>query len=299
MVTDAVMETNFPGLRLRNRGKVRDIYDLGDSLLIVATDRISAFDVVMADPIPDKGRVLTELSLFWFGLMADVVPNHFITADLREYPDRTEPYHDVLEGRSMVVRKAEVLPIECEARGYLAGSAWKEYRDSGTVHGEVMPEGLVESSPLPQPIFTVATKAESGHDINITLAQAADMVGREVVDEAGRLTLAIYQRGYDYARERGIIIADTKFEFGWYEGRLILVDEVLTPDSSRFWPAADYQPGRPQNSFDKQYLRDYLETLDWDKSPPPPPLPPEVIANTRGKYLEAKQRLVGERGSEQ
>ena len=295
MVQQALLETNFPDLRLSNRGKVRDIYDLGDALLIVATDRISAFDVVMADPIPDKGRILTELSLFWFGLVADLAPHHLITATVSEYPDATRPYREALEGRSMLVRKAEVLPIECVARGYLAGSAWKEYRESGTVHGQVMPEGLLESSPLPEPTFTVATKAESGHDINITLEQAADMVGRDTLEEVGRLTLAIYSRGDEYARSRGIIIADTKFEFGWHDGRLILIDEVLTPDSSRFWPADEYEPGRPQNSFDKQYLRDYLETLDWDKSPPPPPLPTEVIANTRAKYLEAKQRLVGDR----
>jgi len=295
MVDNALLETEFSGLRLHNRGKVRDIYDLGDALLIVATDRISAFDVVMADGIPDKGRILTELSLFWFEFLADLAPDHLIAADVSEYPEETRPYRDTLAGRSMLVRKAEVLPIECVARGYLAGSAWKEYRESGTVHGQVMPEGLLESSALPEPTFTVATKAESGHDINITLEQAADMVGRDTLEEVGRLTLAIYSRGDEYARSRGIIIADTKFEFGWHDGRLILIDEVLTPDSSRFWPADEYEPGRPQNSFDKQYLRDYLETLDWDKSPPPPPLPPEVIANTRAKYLEAKERLVGDR----
>ena len=291
-----VFETSLPGIPRLARGKVRDIYDLGETLLIVATDRLSAFDVVMPNPIPDKGRVLTQMSLFWFDLLQDMVENHLITAEVRDYPAALQPFRDQLEGRSMVVKRAEVMRIECVVRGYLAGSGWKEYQQKGTVCGIALPPGLRESDKLPAPIFTPATKAESGHDENITPAQAAEMVGEETYRYLESRSLAIYQKAADYAVARGIIIADTKFEFGRYEDRMILVDEVLTPDSSRFWPLDDYQPGRSQASFDKQPVRDYLETLDWDKSPPAPNLPQEVVAGTSARYRGAYRLLTG-RGS--
>jgi phosphoribosylaminoimidazole-succinocarboxamide synthase len=286
-----ILETNLPGVPLLARGKVRDIYDLGDQLLIVATDRISAFDVVMPNGIPDKGRVLTAMSLFWFDLTKDLVENHLITADVSAYPASLLPYSDQLAGRSMLVKRATVVPIECVVRGYLAGSGWKEYQEKGTVCGIALPAGLRESDKIPGPIFTPATKAESGHDINIPPSQAMEIAGKETYRQLESIGLAVYQRAADYARDRGIIIADTKFEFGRYQGRLILVDEVLTPDSSRFWPLDDYQPGRSQKSFDKQPVRDYLDALDWNKQPPAPDLPAEVVEGTRERYLKALDRL--------
>jgi len=288
----AVYETDLGDLPLKSRGKVRDIYDLGDCLLMVASDRISAFDVVMAEPVPDKGRVLTALSLFWFDFLGDVVEHHLLTADVDQFPAECQPYRDQLAGRSMIVKKAEPLPVECIVRGYLSGSGWKDYLATGEVCGYKLPVGLQESARLDQPLFTPSTKAELGqHDLNISPEEAARLVGSDVAQEAKRIALELYTRARDYAADRGIIIADTKFELGVQGGRLILIDEVLTPDSSRFWPADKYQVGRGQPSFDKQYLRDYLETLDWDKAPPPPPLPGEIINNTRARYLEALERL--------
>ena len=288
-----LLETNFTDVPFLARGKVRDIYDLGSQLLIVATDRISAFDVVMPNGIPDKGRVLTQMSLFWFEFTESIVENHLATADVTEYPASIGKYLEVLAGRSMVVRRAEVVPVECVVRGYLAGSGWKEYQESGTVCGIELPAGLKESDKLPQPIFTPATKAESGHDINITPKQAMGIAGEETYRGLERISLALYTKAADYARERGIIIADTKFEFGRAGGELILIDEVLTPDSSRFWPLEEYQPGRPQRSFDKQPVRDYLESTGWDKKPPPPALPAEVVERTRARYREALALLTG------
>jgi phosphoribosylaminoimidazole-succinocarboxamide synthase len=294
-----MLHTNFPDLALFNRGKVRDIYDLGlpasggRALLIVATDRISAFDVVMPNGIPDKGRVLTALSLFWFDLTREVVPNHLITADCDQYPPAARRCAGVLRGRSMLVHKAKVVPIECVVRGYLAGSAWQEYGRLGTVCGIELPPRLRQSEKLLEPLFTPSTKAESGHDENISPERAAELVGPDLYVRLERLSVAVYRKAEDYARSRGIIIADTKFEFGLRDGDLIVVDEVLTPDSSRFWDANDYQVGRPQEALDKQFLRDYLETLDWNKQPPAPELPPDVIAGTRAKYLEACRRITG------
>ncbi len=290
---NVILETNLPGIKLLSRGKVRDIYEVGDELLIVATDRISAFDYILPTGIPRKGEVLTQLSLFWFDFLKDVVPTHIITADVDAYPEPLPQFRDQLAGRSMLVTRAKMLPVECVARGYLAGSGWKDYRKTGAVCGIKLPPGLQESSQLPEPIFTPATKATSGHDINISFDEAAEMIGREVAGKVRDLTLDIYSRAAEYARERGIIIADTKFEFGFVDGELILADEVLTPDSSRFWPADEYEPGRPQRSFDKQYVRDYLESIHWDKKPPAPALPPEVARNTSEKYLEAYRRLSG------
>jgi phosphoribosylaminoimidazole-succinocarboxamide synthase len=264
-----------------------------DKLLIVATDRISAFDVVLPNVIPEKGRVLTALTLFWLDLVRDLAPNHLITADVREYPAPLQKYAAELEGRSMLVRRCEVVPFECVVRGYLAGSGWKDYQKTGAVCGIALPPGLQESEKLPGPIFTPATKAEAGHDLNVSEAEMARAVGAELTTTLERLSLAIYTRAADYAASRGIIIADTKFEFGRVNGRVILVDEVLTPDSSRFWPAAEYVPGKPPSSFDKQYVRDYLERLSWNKQPPAPELPPEVIRRTTEKYLEAYRFLTG------
>jgi len=288
-----ILQTNLPNIPLLARGKVRDIYDLGQQLLIVATDRISAFDVVMPNGIPGKGRVLTAMSLFWFDLTSDIVENHLITADVSRYPASLQPYADQLTGRSMLVKRAKVVPIECVVRGYLAGSGLKEYREKGTVCGIVLPAGLRESGKLPEPIFTPQTKAETGHDENISPGQAAAIAGEDTYRQLESISLAVYQRAADYARDRGIIIADTKFELGWHENRLILVDEVLTPDSSRFWPLDDYQPGRSQKSFDKQPVRDYLDALDWGKQPPAPELPVDVVEGTRERYLEALSRLTG------
>jgi len=289
----AIMYTDLPGLSLLNRGKVRDIYHLGDALLIVATDRISAFDVVMPNPIPDKGRVLTAMSLFWFHLLREAVPNHLISARVEDYPPAARPYARQLAGRSMLVRKAQVVPVECVARGYLAGSGWQEYRRQGTVTGLPLPAGLQESDQLPTPIFTPATKAASGHDLNISMAACIALVGESMARELERLTMEIYRLGSEHARRQGIILADTKFEFGLVQGQLTLVDEVMTPDSSRFWDLKQYQPGRPQDSFDKQPLRDWLEAAGWDKEPPAPDLPPEVVASTRRRYREAYRRLTG------
>lgn len=286
-----IRETNFAGVAPAARGKVRDIYDLGDRLLIIATDRLSAFDVVMPTPIPDKGRVLTQLSLFWFNLLLDVIPNHVLSATA--FPAPFDSFADDLGGRTMVVRKTRPLPIECVARGYLSGSGWKEYRTTGKICGIALPGGLQESDRLPEPIFTPATKAASGHDENISFARAAEMIGQPLAEKVREVTLEIYRRAAAYAQQRGILLADTKFEFGLLNGELIWIDEALTPDSSRFWSAAQYQPGRAQASFDKQYVRDYLERIQWPKTPPGPDLPPEVVAATRAKYREAYRILTG------
>jgi phosphoribosylaminoimidazole-succinocarboxamide synthase len=286
-----VRETQFAGISPAGRGKVRDIYDLGDKLLIVATDRLSAFDVVMPTPIPDKGRVLTQLSLFWFDLLRDVVPNHVLSAT--EFPAAFDAYREDLAGRSMVVRKTQPLPIECVVRGYVSGSGWKDYRSSGKICGIALPAGLQESGRLPEPIFTPATKAVTGHDENIPFEQAAALIGRELAERVRALSLEIYGRAAAYATPRGIIVADTKFEFGLLGNELVWIDEALTPDSSRFWPAAQYQPGGAQPSFDKQFVRDYLERIQWPKIPPGPELPPDVVAATRAKYREAYRILVG------
>ncbi len=289
-----VARTSFPDLPLVRRGKVRDVYAVGsDALLIVATDRISAFDVVLPNPIPGKGRVLTALTLFWLDLIRDLVPNHLITADVREYPAPLRTYAAELEGRSMLVRQCEVIPFECVVRGYLAGSGWKEYQKTGAICGIALPPGLRESEKLPEPIFTPATKAEEGHDLNVLETEIARAVGAELTATLKRLSLAVYRRAADYAATRDILIADTKFEFGRADSQLLLVDEVLTPDSSRFWPAAKYAPGMSPPSFDKQYVRDYLERLAWNKQPPAPELPPEVVRRTSEKYLEAYRVLTG------
>ena len=281
------------GLELLARGKVRDVYDLGDQLLIVATDRISAYDCVMPNGIPGKGKILTAMSIFWFGLTEEIVENHLISADVAEYPEELQRVGEVLEGRSMLVVKADRVDVECVARGYLAGSGWREYREDGTVCGISLPAGLRECDKLPNAIFTPATKAATGHDENISFEQAADLVGIDLASELRDTTLAVYERARDYAEGRGILIADTKFEFGLSGGKLILIDEILSPDSSRFWPAGEYEPGRSQNSFDKQSVRDYLDTLDWDKTPPAPELPEDVVQRTVAKYEEAHSRLVG------
>jgi len=286
-----IRETHFAGIQPAARGKVRDIYDLGDRLLIVATDRLSAFDVVMATPIPDKGRILTQLSLFWFSLLHDVIANHVLSAT--EFPTPFDRFTEDLAGRSMVVRKTQPLPIECVARGYLSGSGWKEYRATGTVCGIPLPPGLKESDKLPQPIFTPATKATSGHDENISFERTVEILGRPLAERVRDVTLDIYRRAAAYAEPRGILLADTKFEFGQLNGALLWIDEALTPDSSRFWPADQYKPGGPQPSFDKQFVRDYLERIQWPKTPPGPELPPDVVAGTRAKYREAYRILVG------
>ncbi len=290
-----VFTTDFPGLGPRRQGKVRDIYDLKDYLLLVATDRISAFDVVMNDPIPDKGRILTRLSAFWFRHLLGVVPNHLVSLDPREFPPACRPFADILDGRAMLVKKARPLPVECIVRGYLAGSGWGEYQETGAIAGLKLPPGMVESDRLPEAIFTPSTKAEAGvHDENISFARMGVLVGMELAQKVRRLSLELYTQAQAWAEPRGIIIADTKFEFGLDGERLLLIDEVLTPDSSRFWPQEDYKPGGPQKSFDKQYLRDYLESLGWNKKPPPPPLPPDIITNTRKRYLQALKALTGE-----
>jgi phosphoribosylaminoimidazole-succinocarboxamide synthase len=294
MKTEVVRETQFSNLTLANRGKVRDIYELGDALLIVTTDRMSAFDVVMDDPIPDKGKVLNKISLFWFEKTSSLIPNHVITASPDEYPEACIPYKEYLIDRSMLVKKARTLPVECVVRGYISGSGWREYLENGSISGIPLPDGLEESSKLPEPIFTPSTKAELGmHDENISFEEVSRIVGEGVAKEMKRISLEIYEYGKDLAEENGIIIADTKFEFGMVNNALMLIDEVLTPDSSRFWPMDEYEPGRPQKSFDKQFLRDYLDRLDWPKTPPPPPLPEEVIKITRDKYIEALQRITG------
>ncbi len=290
----AIKETDFPELNLLKRGKVRDMYDLEDNLLMVATDRLSAFDVVMPDPIPDKGIILTQISLFWFEIMQSLIPNHVIASQVKDFPEACQPYADMLHGRSMLIRKTTPLAIECVVRGYISGSGWKSYQESGSICGIQLPEGLKESDQLPQPIFTPSTKAEQGdHDINIDFDQAAEIVGRPLAEKVRDLSLAIYAKGSAMAAEKGIIIADTKFEFGLIGDDIILIDEVLTPDSSRFWPKETYAPGGAQKSFDKQYVRDHLLTLDWDKTPPGPTLPETVIKNTRQKYFDALTQLTG------
>lgn len=289
----AVCRTGLPGLEPTARGKVRDIYDLGDRLLIVATDRLSAFDWVNPVGIPDKGKILTQMSLFWFEQTKDIVGDHLISAELEDFPEEFRAHPEQFEGRSMLVVKCEMMPVEFVVRGYLAGSGWKEYQENGTVCGIKLPSGLVESSRLDSPIFTPATKATDGHDINISPEEAADILGRDWADKASDAALRVYRRGRGIAESRGIILADTKFEFGTREGELVLADEILTPDSSRFWPAAQYKPGQGQPSYDKQYVRDWLETTGWDKNSPPPPLPDEVVEKTREKYVEAYRRLTG------
>jgi phosphoribosylaminoimidazole-succinocarboxamide synthase len=295
MVSSAktLLETRIPEVTLWRRGKVRDVYDLGNTLLIVATDRISAFDVVLPTPIPGKGAVLTQLSLFWFDLLKDVVPNHVLAADVSEYPDPLPRYRDQLEGRSMLVKKTAPLPAECVVRGYLAGTGWKDYKSSGRVCGIELPRGLRESDRLDPPLFTPSTKAEKGHDENITIDELSKLVGGRTATELADVSLTLYTRARAHAESRGILLADTKFEFGLSEGRLIWIDEALTPDSSRFWPKDLYEPGRAQPSYDKQYVRDYLETLQWDKRPPGPELPPGVVDRTVEKYREAYDRIRG------
>ncbi len=296
-MTQTIVTTDFAGLNLVHRGKVRDMYAIpghDDKLLMVATDRISAYDVVMDDPVPNKGRILTQISLFWFDLLADIVENHLITAVVEEYPALCQPFAEQLRGRSMLVRKTQPLSIECIVRGYLSGSFWSAYKKNPTVCGFALPPGMRESEQFPQPLFTPSTKAAIGnHDENISLATMEGIVGKERASEIAAISVKLYRRAADYARQKGIIIADTKFELGLLDDRLILIDEVLTPDSSRFWPVDEYQPGRSQASFDKQFLRDYLSSLDWDKTPPPPALPAEILAKTQARYQEALRRLTG------
>jgi len=288
-----LLQTEFAAITPVSRGKVRDLYDAGGALLFVATDRISAFDFILPTGIPDKGRVLTQLSLFWFEFLRGVVTNHLITADVERYPAEFRPYAGQLAGRSMLVRRLRMVPVECVVRGYVAGSGWKEYQESGTVSGVRLPAGLQQAGKLPEPIFTPATKEESGHDINITFEEMVRRVGTGTAERLRDLSLAIYHRASEYAEQRGIIIADTKFEFGFDGDEVVLADEVLTPDSSRFWPVSEYRPGGSPPSFDKQYVRDYLEQVRWNKQPPAPPLPPEVASRTADKYREAYRRLTG------
>ncbi|MEP6715581.1 MAG: phosphoribosylaminoimidazolesuccinocarboxamide synthase [Terriglobia bacterium] len=288
-----ITSTNLPGIERAGSGKVRDVYRVGDELLMIATDRISAFDCILPQGIPDKGRVLTQMSLFWFGLLRGIMPNHLITANVDEYPPELHPFRDQLEGRSMLVKRCRMEPVECVARGYVAGSGWKDYRKTGAICGIALPAGLRESDRLPEPIFTPAAKAATGHDENISFEAATEMVGVETAALLRDLTLRIYAAAAKHAESRGIMLADTKFEFGWFEGELLLGDEVLTPDSSRYWPREGYRPGGPQKSFDKQFVRDYLETLDWNKQAPAPDLPPDVIAKTAEKYREAYRLITG------
>ena len=297
---ESLYETKLPGITPHRRGKVRDMFEVGDDhLLMVATDRISAYDVVLGSVIPDKGKVLTQLSAFWFGRTSDLVPNHLVAMDPADFPEVLQPYASLLAGRSMLVRRTRPLPIECVARGYLSGSGWKEYQRNGQVCGVALPAGLRESDRLPEPIFTPATKAETGHDINISEREAGELVGAELVARLRDLTLALYRHGAEHAESCGIIVADTKFEFGLVDDgnggeAIVLIDEALTPDSSRFWPASDYVPGGGQPSFDKQYVRDYLDRIRWDRQPPAPELPDDVVANTRAKYVEAHRQMTGQ-----
>jgi phosphoribosylaminoimidazole-succinocarboxamide synthase len=293
-MNQTLFKTEFEDIRLLKRGKVRDVYDLGDRILMVATDRISAFDVIMPDTIPQKGKILTQISLFWFKVMESICHNHVITSNVEEYPEICRPYGEILDGRSMLVKKTNPLPIECVVRGYISGSGWKSYQKSGQICGIQLQEGLKESEKLPEPIFTPSTKEELGlHDINISFDEAVDKIGKKMADRVKDLSISIYKKGAELADEKGIIIADTKFEFGISSNELILIDEVLTPDSSRFWPKSEYQPGGSQKSFDKQYLRDYLISINWNQKPPAPSLPEKVITDTRHKYLEALKRLTG------
>ncbi|RUM36879.1 MAG: phosphoribosylaminoimidazolesuccinocarboxamide synthase [Desulfobulbus sp.] len=291
----AVTRTDLPELRLLHRGKVRDMYEIpghGDKLLMIATDRISAYDVVMDEPIKGKGRVLTRISLFWFDLLSDIVPNHLLASEVDAYPEVCHQYRDQLEGRSMLVRRTKVMPIECIVRGYLSGSFWSAYQKNTTVCGFDLPKGMQESDQFPEPLFTPSTKAEQGlHDENISVAQMEEIIGRDVAQKMADISIRLYTTAAEYARTKGIIIADTKFELGMVDGTLILIDEVLTPDSSRFWPLDQYQPGQGQPSFDKQFLRDYLSSLDWNKQPPPPVLPREILDKTQARYEEAQQRI--------
>jgi phosphoribosylaminoimidazole-succinocarboxamide synthase len=289
-----VFETDFPKLNLLKRGKVRDMYDLGETLLMVATDRISAFDVIMPDPVPEKGKILTQISLFWFDVMKPVISNHIISSNVDDYPEICKPYAEMLRDRSMLVKKADPLPIECVVRGYISGSGWKSYQESGIVCGIKLPDGLQESEKLPEPIFTPSTKEEVGvHDVNINFEEAVKIIGRSLAEKVKEISLSIYKKGAELADKKGIIIADTKFEFGIFENDIILIDEILTPDSSRFWPKESYSPGQSQKSYDKQYLRDYLISINWDKVPPAPFLPKEVVKNTREKYLDALNLITG------
>lgn len=294
MLMTAQSSIDLPGIKKLRSGKVREVFDLGDTLLFVVTDRLSAFDVILSDPIPQKGAVLNQLSAFWFKRF-DKIENHFITADFDQFPKELQPFRAQLAGRSMIVKKTQPLAVECVVRGYLAGSGWKEYQESQSVCGIKLPPGLKLASQLPEPIFTPATKADEGHDENIDMARCAQIVGDEVANRVKDLSLEIYSRGRDHAAQRGIIVADTKFEFGTIDGKLLLIDEVLTPDSSRFWPRDQYVVGKSPPSFDKQFVRDYLETLDWDKTPPPPKLPTEVIEKTSAKYIEAFAKMTGEK----
>ena len=291
MSSIGISSIDLKGITKFRSGKVRDIYNLGDSLLFVASDRISAFDNILPNPIPDKGKVLTLISLFWFDLLSDIAENHLINADVDKYPEYLKPHAEILRHRSMIVRKVNIVPTECVVRGYLAGSGWKEYQDSQTVCGIELPKGLMLGSRLPEPIFTPATKAESGHDINISQEEMKKTIDEKLADKIIETSIAIYNRAAKYARDRGIILSDTKFEFGLLDDKLILADEVLTPDSSRFWPVDTYEPGSSPKSFDKQFVRDYLESIDWDKKPPVPELPEEVIAKTRDKYIEAYEKI--------
>ncbi len=292
-MTDLCLQTDLKDLKLFRRGKVRDVYEVGDRLLMIATDRVSAFDVVLPTPIPMKGAVLTQLSRFWFRMMEDIVPNHLITTEVDEFPEELRPYRNALKLRSMLVAKAEIFPIECVARGYITGSGWKEYQENGAVCGIQLPRGLRECARLPELIFTPATKAETGHDENISFARMAGIVGADIAGRLRDLTFSIYRRAADYALQKGIILADVKFEFGLHEGRIVVCDEILTPDASRFWPLASYRPGRPQPSFDKQFVRDYLEKIRFNKQPPGPELPEAVVKGTSEKYLEAYRLLTG------
>ncbi len=293
MKSEVLLKTEFKDLKLFRRGKVRDVYDLGDKLLIVSTDRISCFDVVLPCGIPDKGSVLTGMSGFWFGFIKDIIGHHLITADIEKYPPELKKYESDLAGRSMLVLKTKPLPVECVVRGYIAGSGWKEYKEKQSICGINLPVGLKESDKLPEPIFTPTTKADSGHDQNISQKNVEDLVGIDIAGRLKKISIDIYNRASAYALQKGIIIADTKFEFGMYNDRMIIIDELLTPDSSRFWPSDGYRPGACAPSFDKQFVRDYLETLDWDKRPPAPGLPEEIIKKTREKYLDAYRKLTG------
>jgi len=283
--------TNFSGVDFFKRGKVRDVYSIQDKLLVISTDRISCFDVVLPTCIPDKGQVLTRISMFWFEFTRDITPNHFLTADLKEYPDKLQQYADELKGRSMLVRKASPISVECIVRGYLSGSGWKEYHKQQSICGIKLPPGLKESDKLPEPIFTPSTKEDAGHDINVSQDFVEKAVGKDIAEKLQKTSIALYDKASRYAESKGIIIADTKFEFGIHNGEMILIDEVLTPDSSRFWPKDQYRPGGPQPSFDKQFVRDYLETLDWDKTPPAPELPDDIVYKTREKYVQAFEML--------
>jgi len=298
MVKEPLLRTRFTDIELFKRGKVRDVYDLGDHLLVVSTDRISCFDVVLPTGIPYKGEILTQLSLFWFEFTKDVIANHFISAEVSDYPKELHKYSDVLKGRSMLVKKAKTIPVECVVRGYLSGSGWKEYQESQSICGIELPAGLRESDKLPEVIFTPATKEDVGHDINVTQEFIEKELGKDITQKLREISLALYGKASRYAESKGIIIADTKLEFGLDDGDIILIDEVLTPDSSRFWPKGEYKAGGPQPSFDKQFVRDYLETLDWDKTPPAPKLPEDIVKKTSEKYLQAFKMLVGKKANE-